>query len=683
MKRFQISGFRIQWLMAVAFVACHSATAAVDINQLDEGLAVAVKFKHGDDSNPLKRVEDIAVRAVTVPEDRKVVEAKIIEALPKATTKDAKNFLCRQLRFIGSAASIPALETLLSDPDGAFMARYVLARYPEPEAAQALHRRLAKASGREKVGLVHALANMNYQPLAADCVKLLKSGDADLASSAARGLGTFGGDSSVKALKAARDGATGDLRGAIDHALLRCAEKAHAEGDSGKAVAIYTDFFAEGQPERLRIAALRGLVKTHKPKAGAIMVQAIKSKSRQLRGTAISLIATVDGVDVIGQIVPMLPELDAEAQELILRALGNRGNSDAAKAVTAYVANENELIRKSALEALGLVGDKSSVGVLAKAAAASKGDEQQITRASMVMLKGDGVTDAMIAGLSDADGDIREEYVRALGGRKASSAVPTLIKLTSDSESGVRREVYRALGRVSTGDDVGKLIALADKTVSDNDDNYLRAALGLTLRRCGSPHAQTKAVLGALKSASKKAQPTLLRALAIPATDEGLAAVRARVGDADEKVNDGAVRALTEWPNAAVKDDLLTLAKTSTNEKHQILALRGYVQIAQAENSEEMLMTAMSLAKTAQDKRLVIGGLGSVSKSLEVLDAVEGFLGDDELKKEAAIAAIQIADRLRRKNKERARQTVEKVLAAVPKDRHVRGQANRLSGRLK
>ena len=51
-------------------------------------------------------------------------------------SRDAKDFVCRKLRIISTAASVPALAELLSDKDLAHMARFAPEPNPAPEAAK-------------------------------------------------------------------------------------------------------------------------------------------------------------------------------------------------------------------------------------------------------------------------------------------------------------------------------------------------------------------------------------------------------------------------------------------------------------------------------------------------------------------------------------------------------------------
>jgi hypothetical protein len=81
----------------------------------------------------------------------------------------------------------------------------------------------------------------------------------------------------------------------------------------------------------------------------------------------------------------------------------------------------------------------------------------------------------------------------------------------------------------------------------------------------------------------------------------------------------------------------------------------------------------MSLAERLEDKKLVLAGLGSADSEM-AMELVELYLVEDELQKEAALAAIQIAKRLRQDNPSRA-MTAMKHIVTLVKDSRIRQQA--------
>ena len=659
---------------ALAVVAPVMAAESEFIEQLDKALKDVVTFEYGKDSSPLVQIEQMVVESATDAKLRKEVEQRIIQALGSDSTRDAKSFLCRQLRTIGTARCVPELEKLLTDPELSHMARYALGRIDAPEVGPALNRALNKTSGRIKVGIINTLVEVNYGRALADFMRLIGDADKDVAIAAIRATGHFPCNSSVGKLRKARLSAGKDIQVEIDAALLTSAEVFLTNGDKKRSAAIYEDFYSGNYPGYLHIAGLRGLAMSQGAQAAPLLIEAIKGDDSDLRRSVIEFMTMVKGEDATNTFVSLLPSLSPDAQVLVLGVLGTRGDSAAAKAVTAATKSQDEEVRAAALEALGGVGDASAVSVLAQAAATAGDSEKKVARASLERLRGDNVDSVLIKSINSGDAEVRAEIIRAVAARGVTQAVGELLKAARDDNETVRREAIHALGVLVDASELDMLVALASKPKNTKDIPAFEQAIATVFRRIKDKDNQAEPLLAALDSAADEAKPMLVRLLGKPATPKALEAVRAALKDANDEVKDAAVRTLSEWPNAEPAEDLLALAETSTNQTHKVLALRGYVRMAgMSSNPTAMYARAMSLAVRLEDKKLVLGSLGSAD-SAQALELVEFYLVEDELRNEAALAAIQIAKRLRQNDPGRAKAAIKNVITLV-KDSRIRKQA--------
>jgi HEAT repeat protein len=661
--------FTIVLAMVTFVVAAESDMMA----QLDEALEAVTRFEHGKDSGPLNIVEKVVFEVAKDVRRREAVERRILRTLASASTRDGKSFLCRQLRTIGTARSVPQLEQLLTDTELSHMARYALGRIEDPAAAAALHRALSKTSGKPQVGIINTLANRRYRRALPDITKLLRSSDSDVAEAAARALGRIGGTRAAKALEAARPGASRTLRRRIDNALLICAEQFLADRRTNEAIRIYTKFYSSEQPIHLRLAGLRGIVSAQGPEAVSAIMQAIKDPDPDLRKGAIGFMTMLKGQAATKAFAAMLPSLPPDAQVIVLRALGTRGDTAAAQAVLAATKSRHEAVRVAALDALGGVGDASAVPVLVQAAA-DGGREQEVARASLVRLRADNVDVALIRSVGSGDTKVRVEIINALTGRGVTQALGKLLKAAKDDDETVRREAIRAVGTLGGKSELGMLVALAVKPKDAKDRSAIEQAIAAVFKRVKDKDSQASPVLAVLAGAPTDAKPMLLRLLGRPATARALEAVRAALRDRSADVRDAAVRTLSEWPDAAPAEELLVLARTSTNKTHKVLTLRGYIRMAgMSKDPTAMYIRAMELAERPDDKKLVLGGLGGAD-SAQALTLVEQYLKNENLQAEAAQAAVQIANRLRQNDPTRARTAMKNVVATV-KDSRIRQRA--------
>ncbi len=647
---------------------------ASELAPLEDALKAVVTFEHGQDSAPLVLVERLVVEAAKDEQQRDAVEERLVLALGSASTRDAKSFLCRQLRTIGTARSVPQLEALLTDPELSHMARYALGSIEHPAAAAALHRALGKTSGKLQIGIVNTLGNQRYRKAFLDLARLLHSSDSGVAEAAAGALGRIGGVEAVRALASARARASEGLRGRIDNALLVCAEQFLASGQTAQAVWVYEKYYTPNQETHLRLAGLRGLVAAGGERAVSLLIEAIQESDPEVRRGAIGFTTMVKGPNATRAFAALLPSLPPDDQELLLRALGARGDAAAMQAVSAAMKSERQAVRLAALDALGNMGDRSVVPVLLQAAAVADGTEKQVARASLVRLRARGVDGLLIRYLGSADANVRAEGIRALAGRNATQALGVLLKIAREDDESVRREAIGALGTLAGEAELGQLVALAVRPKEAGDRPAIEQAMEGVFRRVEDKDVQAGLLLRALAGAPTEAKPTLFRLLGKPATPRALGAVRSALRDPNAAVRDAALRTLSEWPDASPAEELLAIAHASRDEAHKLLALQGYIRMAGlSKDPTAMYVRAMDLAERPEEKKLVLGGLGSAG-SAQALALVERYLKDEPLQAEATRAAVQIANRLRQEDAARARAALDSVLSVV-KDPRIRKQA--------
>ncbi|MHC4558999.1 MAG: HEAT repeat domain-containing protein, partial [Planctomycetota bacterium] len=123
-------------LLCVIF-ASGDCAAALDKADIDGKLTAIVNYERGMDRQPLIAVEELIRESQNQAEQRKYIEQRLAELLAEATL-EGKSFICKQLWFIGTADSVPAIAKLLTDEKTADMACYAIGQNPSPEAGKAL-----------------------------------------------------------------------------------------------------------------------------------------------------------------------------------------------------------------------------------------------------------------------------------------------------------------------------------------------------------------------------------------------------------------------------------------------------------------------------------------------------------------------------------------------------------------
>ncbi|MFM7184306.1 MAG: hypothetical protein ACKO4Z_05980 [Planctomycetota bacterium] len=239
---------------------------AIDSKNLDDSFAALAAFDWGKDAAPLAAIDAAVIATRGDAALRADLEKRLGAVLSSAASRAAKDYACRKLSIIGTAASVPVAAALLSDADNSHMARYALQRIGGPEARTALRKALETVGGELAIGMISSLADLADAGSVPQLAKLLTA-DGPLALAAARALGRIPTSESAAALAGAKVG--GEVGRAVKDSQLSIAESRLAAGDRAGALALYEAVSKEvgevpaGHRDRdVRVAAIRGMVVT-------------------------------------------------------------------------------------------------------------------------------------------------------------------------------------------------------------------------------------------------------------------------------------------------------------------------------------------------------------------------------------------------------------------------------------
>jgi HEAT repeat protein len=222
---------------------------------LEQAFESLKTYDWGMDRHLLDPIDEAVVKTHSDPAARKQLESQLLAVLQSNAPRDAKDFVCRQLRTMGTAASVPALEQLLANAELSHMARYALERIPDPQAGQALERQVRKLNGLLKIGVISSLGTRGQG--VSLLRPLLQDSDEGVARAAAIALGRIASADANKALASAKPRPT--LAVVFGDASLSCAEKLRAAGHTKEARATYERLLKSSPSELIRRAADLGL----------------------------------------------------------------------------------------------------------------------------------------------------------------------------------------------------------------------------------------------------------------------------------------------------------------------------------------------------------------------------------------------------------------------------------------
>ena len=669
------------WKRRIAAVlligACASAAFGAESSPaMDDAFKQLATYQFGQSREALSTIADALRDSQAKPEERAVLVSRLTAVLPSDATADAKRFVCRELSLYGGAASVPALAALLLGTNLADMARYALERIPDASAVAAMRAALPKASGRIKAGLINSLAVRGDAESAATISTYVRDKDPMIASAAAAAVAKLGTGQKV----AARTKPATGTPAASPETALQEADKWLADGKKDEAAAAYEHLFRAAESKAIQSAALRGLVAARGQEAMPVVTEMLSGADTQMQATALQSLRQVEGPEVVKALADLLPKCPAAAQTLILADLATRADPAALPAVVAAGKSPDAAVRLAAIQAMAKFGDASALPVLVQAAATAGGSEQDEARRALDRLPGADVNAALIALAEKGDAAGRREAIRSLGARRAAAALSAILKAAEDADQGVRLVSLQAIGLLADEKSAAAVVALLVKAGSGAERTLAETALAGICGRAANKDACADPIVAAMAGAEAPAKCALLRTLSRAGGEKPLEAVRAALKDSSADVQDAAVRALAAWPDTSAAPDLLTLAKSAADPKHQVLALQGYIRLAglnrEAIDRLKMYEEALAAVKRPDEKKMILAGLTDLGTPY-ALRAATACLDDEAVRPEATAAVLRMAMNLGHNADDTVRAATRKVLE-VSQDQAARQQAEEI-----
>lgn len=620
-------------------------SSALDV--LDANEKNVTGYRVGQGSGPLVTIEQ-AIRSAP-PEQREEIEARLLAWLESPdATDEAKRFIFRMLRHVGTSRAVSVVAPLLADGRLSHMAWYALHPIADPTVDQALRAALAKAPGDVKVGLVNALGERRRTENAETLAALLEDGDPAVREAALVALGKVGGEKAVAALERARASADPTLREAAERAYLDCADRLLTQGERDMASLMFAELVHGGHSGATRIAAFRGQVDASADGGAGLVADMLRTGTPEFRSIACRLVREVRGQDATAQFQAVLPNVPADTKVLLLWALAERGDRAALPAVVEAVKDSDETVREAAYEALRRLGDASVVPFLLEVAAVDRDQEGDSARDCLARLPEERVDVALVDAMDSAGTALKVEAIHALVARRATSVTSVLVALTDDADPVVRAQSLEALGAMGDTSALPRLLELMDGPSAPMHEGAARA-LAAVARRVG-PEPEVGSALRTAwdNAASDAAKSLIVYALDDVGGDAALEIACRATTDGSAETQDAAVRALAAWRSPGALPVLLEIAERGRRQSHRILALRGYIRLLgtlpdrPVPEKLEGFRQAMALAQRVEERRRVLGGLGHIAAP-EALRMVESHWGDPELSEEVVAATIGIA----------------------------------------
>ncbi|MEI7730455.1 MAG: HEAT repeat domain-containing protein [Verrucomicrobiota bacterium] len=581
------------------------------------------------------------------------------KAADASVKQPARVWIVRQLERMGSAECVSTLATLLKDQDAELKetARRALEKNPAPTASEPLRNALKSGGTPEwQIGLMRSLGERRDTESVPLLAAKLNDPAPGVAAVAAMNLGNIGGDAAVQALTAALDKKT---TGAAD-ALILAANQLLKEGKGNQAKPLYETVLKS--QSSARGAGLFGLARADAAGTEKRITEALAGNDVKLQQAVLSAAVVV----YVGKLTPalaaMVPTLAPTIKGQVIRVL----DASAEKTVITATADADESVRVAALESLGKIGTASAVPALLKASAGDAAEDKKAAEWALARIAGAGALPAIEKQAAEGDAKLRAAAIGALASQFDKAALPAVLKYAADTDATVNKAAFTALKRVGTDNEIEGLAKLA---ITDKSASAVEALQAVVGRATDKPGALKK--LSAIAAgADAKGQGAYLDILTGMGGNEAMNEVVKATDSKDADVRDGAVRALSKWPEFVATKKLADIAADANAlPKHQILAVRGIARLVDSCDKEpaqariDAALNAFKLAKRPDEKKIALAALATVADKKSVT-AFKTLLAGAELKENVGLAAAALANNLIKPNKGAAKELATSLVKA-------------------
>lgn len=332
----------------------------------------------------------------------------------------------------------------------------------------------------------------------------------------------------------------------------------------------------------------------------------------------------------------------------------------------------NEDDRAAAVRYLGEFGSAADVPLLERVAADGAGAPRELAERALARLPGQDVDARIVADAQNAELSAAQRVVciHAVAARYQYLQLSVLQELAARGADEIRAAAFEALGELAPQDQLPGVLGLAiaadtDQSRTAGEDAVVRIAAKIEDRE-----RRADLLLAALPKEQGAAREHLIRAVGRIGGAASLAAVRAALRDENPRVVDAAVRAVSNWPDAAALEDALRIAESSADDTHRALALRAFVRMLRLPSARPVAdqfrfaQLSLRLARDAGERKLAIGALGDVPL-IESLEVLRPLSADAEVQSEAASAVVRVARAVAAQDRALAQSAMAEV-AALP-----------------
>ena len=604
----------------------------------------------GNDAKARFAVNGLAVYVTRAgAESERLLFVKSLLAAAGSPDKNVAAFFISQVQLAGKAEAVKPLARYLVDEELAGPVVAALQTIGGPEAVRTLLASFDKAPRNARMAIVDALGAMRSREAVKKLLALTESGDEGLRRAARFALANIGDPAASAVLSKVRIDASFRERNEAPGLYLLFARRLTETGKTSEGLAAARAVLgSHAGPEESQVAseALALIASVLRDKAVPELIGAVDSPVGAVRGTALELASSLGTGEATVQWIAKAAASEPEVRAEILGMLGRRGDASALPFVRESLRSRDQAVRLAAIPTAVRLGGEAVLPDLFALAGAD--DEAEIAALKTALLGYDGlrVVPEAVRLLDATPLPGKAALIDVVGEKGAKQEFDRVFALASDPEPATRGAALRALAKLAGEADLPRLVDLLEKATDSDDIVHLQDAVAAAARSQIDAESRGGALVDLLANAPAARRAAIFRTLPKVGGGRALKAVIQGSGDTDVAAQTAAVYALSQWPDYQAAAELLRIA-TTTNRKHRLVAIAGYVRLVGRANMtgrKKLALFQDLLARPFDDadrKPIIIGA--AAIRDPEALRLLAVNLANPVLGEAAAAGLLEMA----------------------------------------
>jgi HEAT repeat protein len=609
-------------------------------------------------------------------------EAKWIEVLQSDAPVSAKASACRELRLQGTARSVPALAPLLIDAKLSHEARMALESIPGDQAVDALRDAVGQTKGVLRAGILDSLGERRDRQAVSIIASSLSDREPSVVIAASLALGKIGSPEAVGHLEQAYQQAAAERQSMIGDGLLEGVIRLHRTGDEDQAAEILHRLALHDQPVSIRSAALVAQMQIAGDQLPEKILESLADQDALVRNAAATTLPYLSQ-KTWQTIVADHQRLPVASQALLLSALRLRGDRTFASTALIAATHENPVIAQAGIAASGALAGSEALPILLPIAI-DDGPLADAAWQAIEILRGAEVdADLTQAMVDQRQTEPQTRLVHILVARQAWTCVPFLLDLVAHDNDPLRTAATDAVFQLAQPEHVPAIVRVMHGMDRGVQREVLEKAVMRALEHVPDSDQRAEAVIEGIDLNDPSQQIEFLPLLGRIGGSRALNLVQAAMQSSDEPMYEAGIRALANWPDASVIEQLADLAQTARQNHQRIWALRAMIRVSvlpgdlSDDRKLQWLRQAMEMAARDEERSLAVQRAGAI-RTLPAFQFAASYLDHPKLAQDASKAIVELAHHqaLRDADRDGFTSALKQVIA-VTSDNEVRQRALR------